>query len=250
MNKKLLIVGHRGYSEVAPENTSLAFQAAKMFNFDGIEMDLHQTKDKQLVVIHDETIDRTSNGKGYIKDLTLNQLLQFDYNKEFNNLNLPKQNILTYEQFLKAFGNQFKLINVEIKTDIIHYDNIEKNIYAIHQKVKPQAKIIYSSFNFKSLAILHQIDSQLELGFLFVGPKDLKAHEEEVKRICKYLHPWAKSLSKHENIKYYQQFNLPWNVWTVDRRSKVDYWTLNKKNQIKKIINNDNLYSLITNSKY
>ena len=66
----MIKLGHRGYSEKYPENTMIAFKKAIEGNFDGIETDIHLTKDNKLVLIHDEKINRTSNGKGYVKDYT------------------------------------------------------------------------------------------------------------------------------------------------------------------------------------
>lgn len=68
------IIAHRGYSAKYSENTMLAFKEANKFSIAGIELDVHQTLDNQLVICHDETINRTSNGTGWIKDMTLNEL--------------------------------------------------------------------------------------------------------------------------------------------------------------------------------
>lgn len=77
---KTRIWAHRGASGYAPENTLEAFKLAIDEKADGIELDVQLTKDKELVVIHDEKIDRTSNGKGYVKDYTLEELKKFNFN--------------------------------------------------------------------------------------------------------------------------------------------------------------------------
>ena len=69
----MLVMAHRGYSGVYPENTMLAFREAASDGCDGVERDVHETKDGQLVVIHAEAVDRTTDGKGWVKDLTLAQ---------------------------------------------------------------------------------------------------------------------------------------------------------------------------------
>ena len=78
---KPLIWAHRGASGSYPENTIPAFEEAIKMNSDGIELDIQLTKDGEMVVCHDETIDRTSNGSGNIKDYTLEELRQFNFNK-------------------------------------------------------------------------------------------------------------------------------------------------------------------------
>ena len=72
------VYAHRGYSGRFPENTMLAFQEAAKTGCDGIELDVQLTKDGQLVVIHDETIDRTTDGSGYVRDYTLEELRRFN----------------------------------------------------------------------------------------------------------------------------------------------------------------------------
>ena len=72
------VIAHRGYSELYPENTMLAFKKSAEHEAYGIELDVHLTKDEQVVICHDEKIDRTSNGTGYLKDLTLKDVSSFD----------------------------------------------------------------------------------------------------------------------------------------------------------------------------
>ena len=81
MSTKPFVWAHRGASGYAPENTLAAFQKAVDLGADGVELDIQLTKDDQIVVIHDETIDRTSDGKGWIKDYTLEELRAFNYNR-------------------------------------------------------------------------------------------------------------------------------------------------------------------------
>ena len=70
MTIKTQIIAHRGYRAVAPENTLPAFEAALAYQPDMLEMDVHLTLDGHLVVIHDEKVDRTTNGTGFVKDMT------------------------------------------------------------------------------------------------------------------------------------------------------------------------------------
>ena len=81
MNKPL-IWAHRGASAYAPENTLPAFEKAVEMKADGVELDIQLTKDDRIVVIHDETIDRTSNGSGWVKDMTLAVLCRRCYRSE------------------------------------------------------------------------------------------------------------------------------------------------------------------------
>ena len=83
MNNIPFIWAHRGASGSAPENTLVAFKRAIDLGADGIELDIQLTKDDEIVVCHDEKIDRTSDGKGWLKDYTLEELRTFNFNQQF-----------------------------------------------------------------------------------------------------------------------------------------------------------------------
>jgi len=243
------LLAHRGYCEIAPENTKLAFDAAKLFGFHGIEIDVHMTKDKELVLIHDERVDRTSDGKGAIQDLKLKELRKLNFAAKFGE-EYPKQQILTYEEFLNLYGNEFRVINTEIKTGFTHYKDIEKIIWKVHQKVKPKSKIIYSSFNLNSLVIMKQVsDNKSTCGFLFVDEKDCIGHEETIKNNCEFIHPWFKSMLSEKSLDYYyEKLKLPINIWTFDRRTLGDKWSDGSGEVYEKISKMKDVKYLISNS--
>ena len=117
----MINLGHRGYSAKYPENTMEAFKQAYFKGFDGIETDVQMTKDGVLVLIHDEKINRTSTGKGYVKDYTFKQLREFNFHNQSQGFYMipSLQELLT---FIK--GKDF-IVNLEIKTDVIEYPDIE-----------------------------------------------------------------------------------------------------------------------------
>lgn len=84
--EKTKVWAHRGASGYAPENTLDAFRKAVEMGADGIELDVQMTKDGELVVIHDETIDRVSNGKGWVKDYTYEELKNLILTKHIRNI--------------------------------------------------------------------------------------------------------------------------------------------------------------------
>src|SRR4051794_19058975 len=106
------IIAHRGYSAKYPENTLAAFRACANLPIYGVEFDVHLTKDQQVVVIHDEAINRTSNGIGFIKDMTLQELRQFDYGGWFSE-EFKGERIPTLQEVLNVFrGTDFR-VNIE-----------------------------------------------------------------------------------------------------------------------------------------
>ena len=91
-SKYPLIWGHRGASGYAPENTLPAFKMAADMGADGVELDIQMTKDGEIVVCHDETIDRTSSGKGWLKDFTFDELRRLDFsngNSAYEGVKIP-----------------------------------------------------------------------------------------------------------------------------------------------------------------
>ena len=115
------VFAHRGASGDYPENTILAFDKALALDVYGIELDVHKSKDGHLVVIHDEDIQRTFKGKGLVMDYTLSELKKFNCRKfEFiENLNCK---IPTLREVFELIKNTDIILNIEAKTDLIHYD--------------------------------------------------------------------------------------------------------------------------------
>ena len=123
--------GHRGDSANAPENTLESFQRAVAAGAEGLELDAHMTRDGKIVVIHDDTLDRTTNGKGYVRDKTLAEIKQFDAGYRFSEGEAHPYRgeglrVLTLDEVFKEFPNV--AINVEIKED---QPGIEEAILAV-----------------------------------------------------------------------------------------------------------------------
>ncbi|MBG0764701.1 MAG: glycerophosphodiester phosphodiesterase, partial [Tissierellales bacterium] len=109
-----MIFGHRGLSSMYPENTMAAFKGAYDEGMDGIELDVHMTKDGEIVVIHDFFMDRTTDGIGYIKDLKFKDIKKHSAGKWFNE-KFSLEKVSSLQEIFEYFkDNNFK-INVEIK---------------------------------------------------------------------------------------------------------------------------------------
>ena len=111
---------HRGYSCRYPENTMLAFKQAIKAGASGIELDVHKTKDNKLVVIHDEKIDRTYFGNGYVKDYTLAKLSKLK-NRDLLHTCNKYVYIPELEEVLNLIRNKDIILNIEIKNNKINY---------------------------------------------------------------------------------------------------------------------------------
>ena len=160
------IWAHRGCSQMYPENTLLAFEKAiNIEGLTGIELDIQLTKDGEIVVIHDERVDRTTEGIGCVKDYTLKELKRLHIYADENRT----QHIPTIEEVLDLAEPKLKLgmkLNIELKNSIYPYLGMEEKIVEVIQKRNLENAVVYSTFYAKSLEKLKQLDSQAELAIL------------------------------------------------------------------------------------
>lgn len=239
MSKKQLLLAHRGYSALAPENTHLAFEMAYQYKFDGVELDVHLTKDKKLVIIHDETTDRTAKTKKEIEFSNLDSLKEDDHSLFFK-YKVQKQEILTLEEFLDEYIDKFTIINIEIKTDNKPYHGIEEQINLLSQKYGEIffEKIVFSSFNFTTLENMKKLNNKYKLGFLFWTKKQFLQYSlEKITKICDFLNPWINFYDKNKEIVL--KANLPLMLWTLRHEKKfLEYYK------------DENVYCQISNYKF
>lgn len=138
------IIAHRGASAYAPENTVAAFKKAIELGADILELDVHQTKDSQLVVIHDRSVNRTTNGKGKVKDLTLSQIKSLDagswFSPEFAGERIP-----TLDEVFDITPDSVALL-IELKEGSDVYPGIEERVIRVIRQRKAEHRAILKSF--------------------------------------------------------------------------------------------------------
>lgn len=162
------IWGHRGALHFAPENTLTAFQMAADMGADGVELDIQLTKDGEIVVIHDETIDRVSDGCGYVRDYKLAELKRFNFNKR--GITPPAfMEIPTLAEVLELLKPTRLSINIELKTSVIFYENIERDALALVERAGMSDRVIWSSFNHYSVACVRAFDPGANTALLSSG---------------------------------------------------------------------------------
>lgn len=144
------IYAHRGCSGTNPENTLAAFRAAAELPVYGVELDVHLTKDGRVVVIHDEKINRTTNGKGYVKDMTLEELQSFDAGSWFSE-EWAGETIPTLGEVLDVFQDTPHRLNIEIKSDVFPYDTLVEKVVNSATKRGMSERILISSFNHEDI---------------------------------------------------------------------------------------------------
>jgi|SRR5690625_4836338 len=160
------IIAHRGASTYAPENTLAAFKRALEQEADGIELDVRLSKDQVPVICHDATINRTSNGKGYIHNLTIKQLKKYDFGSSFSRT-FQHEKIPTLEEVLSFLSTRPVTLHLEIKNGPIIPKHFEEKIVKLIYDYGFENRVIYSSFDHLSLQRVQQIDPQAKIGLLF-----------------------------------------------------------------------------------
>ena len=212
------IWAHRGASGTYPENTLEAFQAAVDAGADGIELDIQLTSDGEIVVCHDETIDRTSEGTGFIKDMTLAQLKELDFSRthpEHGPCRIP-----TMREVFQLIQPTSLVINIELKTGMFDYDGIEEKITALTEEFSMNERVIYSSFNHLSILHLKEICPKAHTAFLYAdGPVDMPSYAARYG--VEAIHPWYWNLRWPDLKKDCDEAGLKIHAWTVNTEEEA-----------------------------
>lgn len=214
------IWAHRGASGYASENTLEAFALAAEMKADGVELDVQMTKDGHLVVIHDETIDRTSDGRGAVRDYTLSQLKQFNFNKthpEYTHAEIP-----TLREVYELLKETDLIVNVELKTGICFYDGIEERVLELSGRMGMEQRVLYSSFNHYSITRIKELCPSAKTGVLYM---------DGIYRPVEY----AEALMAEALHPAYYNMQYPGLMEQAKTRGiKVHVWTVNTPEQFKR----------------
>lgn len=216
--KQTEIWAHRGASAYAPENTLEAFQLAVKMEADGVELDVQLTKDDKLVVLHDETIDRVSNGHGYVKDFTLDELKKLRFNKlhpEYTEATIPT--LREVFQLLEPTGLK---INIELKTSYFFYEGIEEKVLDLVEQYGMEDRIWYSSFNHYSVKKIKELRPKAKIGLLYGdGIYEPAAYAKTVG--AEALHPSISNLQYPKYMEKCREAGIKVHAWTANSCAEI-----------------------------
>jgi glycerophosphoryl diester phosphodiesterase len=201
----ILKIAHRGASGYVLENTLSSFKKALKLKVDMIELDVHLSKDNHLIVMHDPTLDRTTFGKGRIKDMTLAELKKIKCKN--------KESILTLEEVIRLInGNCSLLIELKGKGTGIAVANIIK-------KIKNQKNIIVCSFSKKELSEFHKISPKIQISVLKRLPINYLNFAKKIDAYSINLHHAfvSKGIVDSMHTNGFKVF-----VWTVNNKSAIE----------------------------
>ena len=216
----MLSIAHRGASGYELENTLKAFRKAIELKADVIECDAHLTKDDEVVIIHDETVNRTTNGRGKVKNLTLEEIKKL---KTKNNERIP-----TLEEVIEVVKGRCKL-NIEVKDDLAINE-----VLKIIQRTKSEKKVMISSNNPEVLAkvnldkalIFHTMSSNLtqiifeSIAFILLPITKKIIFRRAKKGETKTIN-LTKTLATKGMVDYLHQNKIKVNVWTVNSKKRI-----------------------------
>lgn len=217
------IYGHRGASEYAPENSMEAFQMAYDMGADGIEFDVQMTRDGCIVVAHDEEISRVSDGKGFIKDYTLEELRTFTFNKTHPEYAYVKIPLL--EEVLEQFGQKNDrdkefLFNIELKNSIFAYEGIEEKVLKMVKENNVLERTLFSSFFHASMLKLRKIEPQAKVAFLYCdGFMDMAGYAQKYK--VSMVHPAWYLLDREDTFQALREKEIGINTWTINSGKEI-----------------------------
>lgn len=234
--KRPLVIAHRGGAGLAPENTLLAFKIAEKLNVDAIELDVRLSKDKQLVVIHDATIDRTTDGTGYVSELTVDELKAYDagYYLKTDEGSYPFRNKgITIPTLEEVFQNVKKTpLIIELK-DANH--EVEKKVAKLIKKYNMKKRVIVGSFHDASLErFANQTDGKIPIG-------------SGVETVKYYVFFHILHLDRLFPLESYA-VQIPLKAGNIDLATKrfiksiqerniaIQFWTINDERTMKKLI--------------
>jgi glycerophosphoryl diester phosphodiesterase len=158
------IFAHRGYTTAFSENTMGAFGDAQMSGADGLELDVQLTKDGKLVIIHDEKVDRTTSGKGFVKDFLYKEIRKLNANKK----GVKKEPIPALEEVFEWLKTNEMFCNIELKNGLIPYEGMEELVIQLVRKHGLTERIIISSFNHYSIVYCYRLAPEIETAPLFI----------------------------------------------------------------------------------
>jgi len=220
------IVAHRGASGEAPENTFAAFKIAISSESDVIEVDVHQTKDGKVVIIHDDTLDRTTTGKGAVSEKTYDDLIKLDAGSWFD-AQYTNEKIPLFSDFLEFVNNKVEII-VEVKYGSHKYHDIETNVWSLIKSHNMINNTVVSSSRVTILNAFRLLSKDIRLGKI-LSPKELwrslfqpdsLMYKQDIIKQVKEIHPhWSFVDAKF--MEWAKSLNLAVIPWTINKERKI-----------------------------
>lgn len=233
-----IVLAHRGGSKLAPESTLLAFEKAAELGVHGFEIDLRMTKDEQIIVFHDDSVDRTSGHTGFVNELTLAEMKAIDFSEKFEGKELltteerGKARIMTLEEMLERFP--FLFINMDMKDAPSSYEGslLPSKLWRILEDAAALDRVVVTSFFDEQIDRFNlYAQNRVALG---AGEKEVrKAYTAYMSQFKHLYHPKADVFQlpmQHKSvrldspgfIKFLHDLNIQVHYWTIDEEKDME----------------------------
>lgn len=216
-----LIFGHSGARQYAPSNTLPAFELCVEQGAVGTELDVHRSKDGHPVILHDFTVDASTDGEGKVADMTLAELKALDagswFGEEFAGATIP-----TLDEVFETVGKSL-LVNVEIKSMSAETDGVEQVVVDCIKRHSMEDRVLMSSFNPATLKRFREIAPDIMIGFLYQA--NMKIDTESL--MAGFPHE-----ARHP---HYNMIDEAYMTWAKERNYYVNAWTVNEPDRAKEL---------------
>ncbi|MDP4104514.1 MAG: glycerophosphodiester phosphodiesterase [Bacillota bacterium] len=212
------VFAHRGYAAAFSENTMMAFKEAEKAGADGIELDVQLTKDGEIVVIHDEKLNRTTNGNGFVKDFPYKEIRKLNANKSGGGI----EPIPSLKEVLEWLQSNRLICNIELKNGFFPYEGMEEKVIKLVRDYGLEDRIIFSSFNHYSIVYCYRLAPEIEIAPLYSG---------------RIFMPWiyAKSIQAKAIHPNYKGLTNDIIRKSIENGISVRPYTINNENEMKRL---------------
>lgn len=258
-----IVLAHRGGAQLAPEHTMPAFEKAAQLGVDGFEVDIRLTKDEEIIVFHDATVERTTDGYGLVAEMTLEEINAFNHGYQFEDLDGistyrdKKIDVVTLRQLLEAYPNM--LVNIEIKDAPDTYEGslMPSKLWRLIEELGVEDRVVVASFYSEQVDRFNlYAQNRVALG---AGESDVrKAFTSFSSQFGHLYHPKVDvfqlptksgvvALDSPKFIQFLNNLNIPVHYWTIN-----DLVTMNKliRNGAKGIITDRPDIAMVLLQKY
>ena len=213
------IIAHRGMSGTYPENTMLSFMKAAEAGADGIELDVHLSRDGEVMIMHDEDLERTTGVKKLLSECTRAELERINAGRTKDD-SFGFTPVPSLEEYLSWVKDTGLYTNIELKTAPVYYPGIEEKTIALIRRFSLEDRIIFSSFNWLSVIRARELAPGIRSGFLIASPRIVNIGSLIHSLGMEYYHPDYALLSDGA-VKELKDSRCGINVWTVNDEEAI-----------------------------
>ena len=217
-------INHRGYNSIAPENTIPAFKLSKANGFDIVETDVRLTSDNVLVLLHDTTIDRTSNGEGAIASMTYEQALQYDFGS-WKSEDYAGTKIPTLEELISLARNINLHCYLELETSVAFTQEIINNMIDMIDSYDMLNKVTFLSFDISLLQLVKNKNRNVRLGYLPSNNENYKTSIDKLQTLKtennEIIYDGDFTNLSSSIVNRLKFCNIPYEVWVPDQPSQI-----------------------------